>query len=74
MLLLWQLAQGVEVWAPASAKYVACRNGDLTCHVASLKAWHWSQAEGNPAWLTGEVALWKSCWWQAVHGLVGTVV
>ena len=31
-------------------------------------------ASGKPVWGTGDVAFWKSVWWQAEQGLVGTVV
>ena len=47
----------------------------LSCdQVVSENLWQESQVVGKPAWFTGVVAFWKSVWWHAEQGLVGTVV
>ena len=73
MLFLWQLAQAVVRWAPASGKRVWEKTAPL--QEASEYLWHVSHVVGNPeaAW-GGFFEFWKSCMWQAEQGLVGTVV
>ncbi len=75
MPFLWQLAQAVVAWAPASGKTEAWFVNVPCCHVVSENLWQVSHVVGKPdETCDGFLEFWKSVMWQAEQGLVGTVV